>query len=145
MAAFAKSVIIAAPVERVFAFHRRDDALQLLTPKFPPVRILEKWGGIEKGARVVLSVAGMRWVAVHTAFVENRYFEDTQVEGPFAKWVHHHEFEAIGRGTRLTDRVEYLLPGGALVNTTLAWMVKPGLVQMFAHRHRVTRRMCEAA
>ena len=143
MASYVKSVVIEAPVERVFAFHQRPDALQLLTPLFPPVRVLEKKGGIEPGGWVVLSVAGVRWIARHTFYVENEFFVDEQVEGPFASWVHRHEFEDIGIGTRLTDRVEYLLRGGPLVNTAFAWLVKPGLFQMFAHRHRVTRRFCE--
>jgi ligand-binding SRPBCC domain-containing protein len=145
VATFIKSVVIEAPIETVFAFHRRPDALQLLTPPFPPVRVLEKTGGIENGGRVVLSVAGMRWVAFHTDYEEDQYFVDEQREGPFQKWVHRHEFEDIGIGTRLTDRVEYLLPGGAVVNAACAWMIKPGLYQMFAYRHRVTRRVCETA
>jgi ligand-binding SRPBCC domain-containing protein len=145
VATFVRSIVIEAPIEKVFAFHQREDALQLLTPPFPPVRVVEKTGGIEQGARVVLSVAGMRWVAVHTAYAPDEYFVDEQAEGPFEKWVHRHEFEDIGIGTRLTDRVEYVLPGGPLVNTTCAWIVKPGLYQMFIHRHRVTKRMCETA
>ena len=144
MATFVKSVVIEAPIEKVFAFHQRDDALRLLTPPFPPVHVVEKSGGIEKGARVVLSVVGMRWVAVHTAYSADEYFADEQVEGPFQKWIHRHEFEDIGIGTRLTDRVEFVLPGGPLVNTAFAWAVKPALYQMFAHRHRVTKRYCEA-
>ena len=39
---------------------------------------------------------------------------DEQIQGPFAKWVHRHEFEDIGGKTRLTDRVAYQLPGGPI-------------------------------
>jgi ligand-binding SRPBCC domain-containing protein len=144
VAIFVKSVVIEAPVEAVFAFHRRPDALQLLTPPFPPVRILERSAGIAKGSRVVLSVAGMRWVALHTACEEDAYFVDEQREGPFEKWIHRHEFEDIGIGTRLTDRVGYILRGGPIVNTLFAWLLKPVLYQMFSYRHRVTKRICEA-
>ncbi len=138
-----KSSVIDAPVETVFGFHERDDALPLLTPAFPPVRLVSRSGGIERGARVELRVTLFRWVALHTACEKNRLFVDEQIEGPFAKWVHRHEFEDLGGKTRLTDRVEYELRGGPLVNALFGWTAKPGLHQMFSHRHRVTKRFCE--
>ena len=135
-----------APVEAVFAFHERDDALALLTPPFPPVRIIRKSGGIEAGARVELRVGFLRWVALHTEYRKNRLFVDQQIEGPFARWTHRHEFEALAGGrTRLTDRVEFLLPGGRLVNALVGWAAWVALGRMFTHRHRVTKRLCESA
>jgi ligand-binding SRPBCC domain-containing protein len=139
---FVKSVVIDAPVEAVFAFHERADALALLSPPFPPMRVVQKTGGIEAGARVELRIGPIRWVALHTAYEKDRLFVDEQVEGPFARWVHRHEFEDLGVATRLTDRVEYLLPGGSAVNALAAGPVKLGLLAMFRHRHRVTRRYC---
>jgi ligand-binding SRPBCC domain-containing protein len=140
---FFKSVLIEAPVDVVFGFHEREDALALLTPAFPPVRIISRTDGIRVGARVELRVGFFRWVALHTAYEKNRLFVDEQIKGPFAKWVHRHEFEDVGGKTRLTDRVEYRLPGGAIVNTLFGWMVKPGLARMFQHRHHVTKQICE--
>lgn len=135
--------MIDAPIEDVFRFHEREDALALLSPTFPPVRVVRKTGGIGIGARVELRVGGLLWVAVHTAYEKDRLFVDEQIQGPFARWIHRHEFEDLGGRTRLTDRVEYGLPGGWLVNRLLGWTVRPGLYQMFRHRHRVTRRFCE--
>jgi len=141
-----QSVEVDAPVETLFAFHERDEALPLLTPKFPPVKLISKTPGIDVGTRVVLRVVVFRWVAVHTAYEENRLFVDEQAEGPLARWVHRHEFEDLGAGrSRLTDRVEFELPGGAWVNRLLGWTATPGLRQMFAHRHAVTKRHCESA
>jgi ligand-binding SRPBCC domain-containing protein len=142
---FSQSVLIDAPVGVVFSFHERLDALALLTPAFPPVRVISRTGGIEAGARVELRVGFLRWVARHTAYEKNRLFVDEQIEGPFDQWVHRHEFEEVEGKTRLTDRVEYRLPGGSLVNGLFSWAVKPGLTQMFRHRHRVTKQMCEQA
>jgi len=141
---FVRSVEIDAPAETVFAFHEREDALPLLTPAFPPVKLISKTPGIDVGTRVELRVLGLRWVALHTEYEKHRFFVDEQIQGPFAKWVHRHEVEAIDGGARLTDRVEYELPGGAIVNALLGWTVKPGLHQMFRHRHAVTKRLCEA-
>ena len=144
MSRFVRSVVIEAPVDQVFAFHEREDALQLLTPAFPPVHLISRSGGIEVGARVVLRVLLFRWVALHTAYEKDRLFVDEQIAGPFAKWTHRHEFESFGNRTRLTDRIEYELPGGRLINRLLGWTVTPGLARMFDHRHRITRQVCEA-
>lgn len=140
---FFRSVVIQAPVEKVFAFHEREDALRLLSPAFPPVRVIRRSGGIEPGARVDLMVGPFRWTALHSALERNRFFEDQQIEGPFALWIHRHEFEPLGNATRLTDRIEYRLPGGKWANRLLAWATALGLGQMFRHRHSVTKRYCE--
>ncbi|MDZ4796567.1 MAG: SRPBCC family protein [Bryobacteraceae bacterium] len=140
MPVFARSVLIDAPVHDVFRFHERPDALALLSPAFPPVRMTGRSGsGIEAGSRVELRVGPFRWVAQHTIYEKNRLFVDEQIRGPFAKWVHRHEFEAVGNQTRLTDRIEYELPGGWLVNALFGWTATLGLRNMFSHRHRVTR------
>lgn len=144
MPIFVRQVLVNAPVDVVFAFHEREDALPLLSPAFPPVRVVERTGGIEPGARVELRIGGLvRWVARHTTFERNRLFIDEQIEGPFRLWVHRHEFEPNGGATRLTDRITYEVPGGALVNRVAAWLLMPGLRQMFRHRHRVTKMWCE--
>jgi ligand-binding SRPBCC domain-containing protein len=142
---FVKSVLLDAPVEKVFRFHERPDALALLSPPFPPVRMTSRTGsGIEAGSRINLRIGFLPWVAQHTQYEKNRLFVDEQLEGPFAKWIHRHEFAAEGAGTRLTDRIEYQLPGGPLFNLLFGWMVNLGLGNMFAHRHRVTRKAVAA-
>lgn len=146
VALFVRSVVVKAPVAVVFAFHERDDALAVLSPPFPPVRVVSRRGGIATGARVDLRIGPIRWLALHTTFERNCLFVDEQIEGPFASWVHRHEFEAIDvQTTRLTDHVTFTLPGGPLVNALLGRVVALSLVPMFVHRHRVTRRMCEAS
>lgn len=143
MPTFVKSVLIEAPLEAVFGFHEREDALRLLSPRFPPMRVIRKTGGIEVGSRVELRIGPFPWVALHTAYQRNRIFEDRQVSGPFAEWVHRHEFEEAGSGTRLTDRVTFQLPGGVWVNYLLGWAVRRGLFEMFRYRHRMTKHYCE--
>jgi ligand-binding SRPBCC domain-containing protein len=140
---FVKSVLVGAPCDVVFGFHERDDALSLLSPPFPPLRVVSRTGGLQAGARVELRIGPVRWVALHTAYEKDRLFVDEQVEGPFASWVHRHEFEDLGGKTRLTDRLSYRLPGGAVVNALAGWTVALGLQQMFRHRHAVTKRVCE--
>jgi ligand-binding SRPBCC domain-containing protein len=143
---FVKSVRIDAPVEDVFRFHEQPDALALLSAGFPPVRVISQTGtGIAAGFRVELRVAWFRWVALITKYEKNSLFVDEQLEGPFAKWIHRHEFEAVGNETVLTDRLEYELPGGWPVKLLFGWMVSLGLRNMFAHLHRMTRQLVGAA
>jgi ligand-binding SRPBCC domain-containing protein len=143
MPLFVKSVLIHAPLETVFGFHEREDALQLLTPAFPRVRVMRKQGGIETGGRVEMKIGPILWIALHTAFQKNSFFEDRQIAGPFARWIHCHEFEAIGNDTRLTDRIDYQLSGGPWANRLLGWTIQLGLQRMFRYRHQTTRRYCE--
>jgi len=140
---FVKSSLINAPVSEVFAFHEREDALPLLSPAFPPMRIVSRSGGIRAGATVVLKIGPITWIARHTAFEQDRLFVDEQVSGPFAIWVHRHEFADEGGQCRLTDRLTFALPGGPVVNAFFGWAVAIGLRQMFSHRHAVTRAQCE--
>jgi ligand-binding SRPBCC domain-containing protein len=135
--------LIQAPVEAVFAFHEREDALALLSPPFPPVRVIRRDPGIEAGSRVELKIGPLAWVALHTAYERNRLFEDRQISGPFERWIHRHEFERVGDSTRLTDRIDYRLPGGPWADRLFGWAVQLGLWQMFRHRHRTTKRICE--
>ena len=143
MPTFAKSVLIDAPVATVFAFHEREDAISILSPAFPAVRMIGMTDGIRPGSQVELRVGPFSWIALHTAYENERLFADEQIKGPFAKWVHRHEFEDVDGKTRLTDRVEFQLPGGALINVLFGWIAKAGLRRTFSHRHRVTRQVCE--
>lgn len=144
MPVFERSVLIDAPVEEVFRFHEQPDALTLLPPAFPRVHLISRTGtGIEQNSRLELSIGPFDWVALHTAYTRNRRFEDHQEAGPFDQWIHRHDFESVGDRTRLTDRIEYLLPGGPFINLFFGWIVNLGLRNMFRHRHKVTRRLCE--
>ncbi len=144
MPTFVRSVLVHARVATVFAFHERDDAVPRLSPPFPPVRVVSRQGGIRTGAVVELRVGPIRWLAAHTVYDPPRLFVDEQVEGPFASWVHRHEFEAVDtHTTRLTDRVTFTLPGGPVVNALFGRLVTLSLVPMFRHRHAATRAACE--
>jgi ligand-binding SRPBCC domain-containing protein len=92
MPSFVRETVIEAPVERVFAFHERDDALARLSPPVPPLRVIRRTGGLMPGAEVDLRVGPVRWLARHTRYDPPRLFVDEQVRGPFASWVHRHEF-----------------------------------------------------
>ena len=142
MPSFVYSSWIPAPVGEVFAFHERPDALDRLMPPWSKARILERTGGLEVGAKVRLRIPvgpfGMEWLAVHTGYRKNRYFEDIQQRGPFRVWRHRHEFAEEDEGTRLTDRIEFSLPLAPVADWLAAWFVRIQLRLMFAYRHGAT-------
>lgn len=147
MTRFEYSSYINASVGTVFAFHQRPDAIELLIPPDRKIEVVHRSGGIQTGAVVEFLIPvgpfRVRWLAHHIAYEENRLFVDEQRKGPFAIWVHAHQFSAEGEGTRLTDSIEFGLPGGRVAEAVAGWWVKRELRKMFAYRHEVTRRYCE--
>ncbi len=143
MPAFVYSSWIPALVEALFAFHERPDALQRLIPPWSKVKVLERTGGLQVGALVRLKIPagpfGMEWLAVHTAYERNRFFEDIQERGPFRTWKHRHEFAEEDDGTRLTGRIEFSLPLAPVTDWLASWLVRIRLRSMFAYRRRATK------
>lgn len=144
---FSYSSLIDASVETVWQFHERPDILNLLTPPWQPVTIVRREGGLEVGAvsEFCLSLAGIPipWIATHIECIPNQLFIDQQTQGPMESWVHRHEFSTEGDKTRLTDRIEYEIPGGLLSEILLGWWVDARLKDMFCYRHEITKTNCE--
>ena len=142
---FVQETSIDASPETVFEFHESPDALTLLIPPWENMRVVESPHSLEIGSRVVLEGRlgpfRLRWVAEHTEYQPPHLFEDRQVSGPFAIWVHRHEFLPDGQGgTLLRDSVRYLPPLGWFGRVLGGWWIRRKLKSMFAYRHEVTRR-----
>lgn len=159
MATYRRETHIDAPLEAVWEFHSTTDGLEALTPAFMHLEVESVTGPngepdpdvLEAGSRIELSMQPFgiaprqQMVSVITERrVDDgaRMFRDVMESGPFAEWVHTHEFFADGTGTRLVDRVEYRLPGGRLgrVSSPLG---RIGLEPMFRGRHKTTKRLLE--
>jgi ligand-binding SRPBCC domain-containing protein len=149
MPSFTHTSLIDAPVEVVWRFHERPDVLNLLTPSWQPVDVLRREGGLGVGAisefRLWLGPIPLQWIAEHIACEPFQSFTDRQVKGPFDAWEHHHEFQAEGNRTRMTDAIAYTLPGGALGELLEGGYVKGQLEQLFVYRHQITQQQCVAA
>jgi ligand-binding SRPBCC domain-containing protein len=150
MPIFEKRTRIAAPPERVFAFHEQPDALEQLMPPWERSRVVEKTPGLEVGTRVVLETwvgpIKQRIVAEHTRYEAGRMFQDRMQRGPLKKWEHTHTMDPDGEGgTWLIDHIEYELPLGLLGHVAGGWFVRRMLTRMFDYRHRVTKAACEAS
>ncbi|MFC5136251.1 MULTISPECIES: SRPBCC family protein [Haloferacaceae] len=165
MATYRRRTRIAAPIDRVWAFHSTVDGLLELTPEWMNMRIEAVEGPdgerdpdvLTTGSRIRMSirpfgvVPRQRWIS---RIVEREpdgnapaegsaYFVDDMVDGPFRTWEHTHAFYADGDETVLVDTVEYRLPFGALGDAA-GTFAKVGFEGMFRDRHRRTAERFEA-
>lgn len=134
---------IPVAVEELFAWHQRPGALARLIPPWESVELESGSESLKPGNRVTLkmSVGGipLRWVAEHTELEPNVYFQDKQLSGPFASWLHTHRFGAIDSNhSYLQDEIEYTLPGGAVGDLLGAASIRQKLQRMFQYRHQTT-------
>ncbi|MHC4877187.1 MAG: SRPBCC family protein [Planctomycetota bacterium] len=104
----------------VFAFFSDAYRLEELTPPWLRFRVLteppiEMCRGRLIDYRLRLRGVPIRWRTEISAWEPPVRFEDSQLRGPYRKWVHEHLFEEVDGGTRVRDRVVYSVPGGSLV------------------------------
>ncbi|MCA1589543.1 MAG: SRPBCC family protein [Acidobacteria bacterium] len=146
---FSKQCFIRCSPEKVFAFHELSDAFERLVPPWESVKVVQKAEISKIGSRTILEtkILGpfkIRWVAEHTAYDPPRMFEDTQVKGPFKSWRHRHIIEPHPEGAVLRDEIEYELPLKIFGPLAAPIAIERRLEKMFAYRHEVTRKWCEA-
>ena len=115
------NVTLRRPPDEVFDFFSKAENLELLTPPWLHFSILtprpiEMKLGAMIEYRIRLHGIPVRWVSEITGWEPPFWFEDTQVRGPYRKWVHRHSFEGTSEGTLAADEVWYRVPGGAVVN-----------------------------
>ena len=136
---FVLSTKIWVPLSRPNVFEPFSDAFQLqqLTPPWLKFRVLTP-GPIEmqQGQLIDYQIGlhGMpiRWRTEIIEWKPPVCFTDSQIKGPYRRWVHTHTFEEIDGGTLMRDRVEYSMLGGSLVNRLF---VQGDLQQIFNYRH----------
>ena len=145
---FIATSLIEAPPERVFAFHELPDAVARLTPQWIRARVLAQPASLRPGSRTILDIriAPFLWIrneGVHTIYEPPFLFADRQERGPFRSWLHRHDIAREGKGSRLTDTIEFEPPFGFLGRACAPLLILPRLRKLFAYRHEVTRAWCE--
>jgi ligand-binding SRPBCC domain-containing protein len=138
MHTFETTLVLPAPVERVFDFFRQPRNRLLLAPPDLNLELVEAPEELGPGARVI--VKGRRWGMAHrvgsevTEWRPGECIVEEQREGPFRRWTHTQRFETVPEGTRLSDRIEFEPPRGMLGLVLTAAAVERDLKAMFAHR-----------
>jgi len=135
--------LLPRPIDEVFAFFADAQNLQRITPPElafriltpPPVEVRE---GALIDYRLRLFGVPFGWRTRISRWEPPLRFVDEQLRGPYRSWIHLHEFEASGDGTRMTDRVEYRLPGHPFAGPVLP-LVRRQLDRIFRYRAGVIR------
>lgn len=128
-------------VPEVFDFFSVASNLNTLTPPWVRFEILTP-GPIEMQVgtlidyRIRLRGIPMVWKSRISVWEPNVRFVDEQLSGPYKTWIHTHSFQAVEGGTLMTDRVEYVIPGGFL-EPLLYPLVCRDVTKIFAHRSKV--------
>jgi ligand-binding SRPBCC domain-containing protein len=153
------------PVELVFAFFANPANLPHLMPPETDARIEDvrlqpppprpvaadparrfKSVAAGTGSEILISFYPVKWLPQRVSwtariveFAWNSHFIDEQLRGPFAKFRHRHEIVTEIRdgieGTRVSDAIEYALPGGPFGNFAANAVLKQ-LTKSFEYRRK---------
>lgn len=128
-------------MSEVFPFFAAAENLGVITPPELGFRIdselpIEMRSGALIEYTIRLYGLPMRWRTLITKWNPPYSFEDTQLTGPYAKWVHTHQFVDDRGGTTIEDRIEYALPFG-FAGRIAHPVVSAQLKRIFSYRETV--------
>lgn len=132
-------LLVNRPIVEVFDFFSKAENLDSVTPPWIRFRILTPLPvDMKKGTLIDyrLRIYGMpfQWRTEITEWDPPHTFTDTQIRGPYRRWVHRHLFEEKDGGTLMIDRVEYSIPGW-LLEPLIHWLlVRRNIKKIFAFR-----------
>ena len=131
-----EALLLQYPREQVFRFFSDAENLGRLTPPWLrfsiksnlPIKMAQ---GTVISYTIRIRGVPMNWESEVTVWRPPYEFCDVQRRGPYRLWIHRHIFESVPGGTRVIDRVDYDVPGGAVVNRLF---VAGELRKIFAYR-----------
>ena len=136
-------MVLPRPRDEVFPFFADAHNLEAITPPFLEFKVVTAAPiAMHQGALIdyKLKLHGLpfTWRTLISAWEPPFRFVDEQVRGPYSLWRHEHLFEDVPGGTRVIDRVDYDMFGGALVD---ALFVRRDLEAIFAYRQQRLREL----
>jgi len=139
-----RTQVVPGELPAVFAFFKRPENLERITPPWLNFRILSSSDAVVRAGtriryRLKLNGIPLTWESLISRYEENVLFVDEQLKGPYRRWVHLHGFREVPGGVEVSDRVDYALPFGPLGRLAHAVMVRRQLEGIFAYREGVMR------
>jgi ligand-binding SRPBCC domain-containing protein len=128
------------PIGEVFDFFSRAENLAAITPPWlgfdlrTPVPI-EMRTGARIEYRIALAGVPLSWRTRIEEWKPGVRFVDLQERGPYRLWEHLHEFDSMGGGVLMRDRVRYALPFGLLGRVAHTLAVRAALNAIFDYRY----------
>lgn len=124
--------------EELFPFFADVQNLEKITPPWLAFKVMTPGSfSIAEGSvidyRLHWRGIPLRWRTKISAWQPPFRFIDEQIRGPYRLWRHEHLFSESNGQTTMTDRVEYAVPGGRLVQRLV---VARDVEQIFAYRRR---------
>ena len=130
--------------QQVFAFFADARNLGRITPPELHFEILAPPAVMQVGTlidyRIRLFGVPLRWRTEITRWNPPNEFEDIQLRGPYASWVHRHTFRDAGAGTLIEDEVRYRLPFG-VIGRFAHPIVRLQLRRIFSFRQRMVEQL----
>lgn len=125
----------------VFHFFSDEKNLESITPQSLHFEVLQKsTDKIQTGTIIDyrLKIHGIpaKWKTEITSFIENKTFTDTQLKGPYHKWVHQHDFISCKNGTLMKDEVRYIIPMGIWGKLFAGHFIKKDVSNIFNYRNK---------
>jgi len=140
-----RSIWIPRPTAQVFNFFAEAANLEQITPPELRFRIvtplpIEMQRGTLIEYRLALFGVPFGWRTEISDWQPPHRFVDRQLSGPYRQWIHTHEFTAENGGTRMLDRVEYVLPLSQL-GLLAGALVRRQLGRIFDYRESTIRQL----
>jgi ligand-binding SRPBCC domain-containing protein len=139
---------VPAPLAKTWAYFSDPNNLRHITPAELNFRVItsDLPDKIYPGLFIEYKVSPMlkiplRWVTEITHVEDQVMFADEQRIGPYRIWSHKHFFRKQGKGTLMTDRVDYALPLSSFSGWANALIVRPKLKAIFDFRRAVVEKI----
>ncbi len=134
------------PIAQVFPFFADAHNLAVITPPWLGF-VIHTPAPIHMRAGCLIDYTirwlGMpiKWRTLISVYEPPVRFEDRQLIGPYAQWIHQHEFVSQNGGTLVADRVRYIIRGGILGPFAQAAFVRRQLTEIFEFRQAAISRL----
>nr|MBA3750105.1 TIGR01777 family protein [Nitrosopumilus sp.] len=141
---FVKQIQLSTDATDVFDYHTREGALDRLMPPWSLLTLIKNNKDIKNGSVTILKLKlgpiGIKWIAEHLGYIQNRQFQDRMIKGPFRSWLHTHSFiPSDFDHCTMEDRIDYSLASGIARSKFINDLIQNNLNQIFYYRHRILK------